>query len=75
LRIDGERAGALKVYVTAPPDKGRANEALIEALADSLGIAAGKISIRAGEKSKDKTVLLRGVVGKEVREWLSRIMR
>lgn len=29
----GEQAGALKVAVTAPPEDGRANQALIEALA------------------------------------------
>ena len=34
--ILGEQAGALKVAVTALPEDGRANEALVEALADGL---------------------------------------
>ena len=33
----GERAGALRVAVTAPPDKGKANAAILALLAEVLG--------------------------------------
>ena len=36
--IVGVHGDALKVAVTAPRDKGRANEALIEVLANALGV-------------------------------------
>ncbi len=38
----------LKIKVNAPPEKGRANEAVIALLAAKLGIAASAITIVAG---------------------------
>ena len=38
--ILGERAGALRVAVTAPPEKGKANEAIQSLLAEHLGCKA-----------------------------------
>jgi uncharacterized protein (TIGR00251 family) len=36
--VQGEQAGALKVAVSAPPQDGRANEALAEVLREALGL-------------------------------------
>lgn len=41
--IDGEHAGALKVAVTAPPQDGRANKALLEVLCESLRLKRQQI--------------------------------
>jgi len=46
----------LKVYLTAPAIEGRANEALIEILADYLKIRKSEIRIIRGEKSRDKVI-------------------
>ncbi len=46
----------LKVYLTAPAIEGRANEALIEILADYLMIRKSEIRIIRGEKSRDKVI-------------------
>jgi len=46
----------LKVYLTAPPVEGKANEALIEVLAEHFGIKRRQITIVLGAKSKDKVV-------------------
>jgi uncharacterized protein (TIGR00251 family) len=57
----GEQAGALKVAVTAPPEDGRANRALLEALRDQLGLKRSQIELLSGATSRDKRFLIRGV--------------
>ena len=59
--IVGEQAGMLKVAVTAPPDKGRANDAIVEVLADVLGLKRTQIVLVSGPTSRQKKFLLRGV--------------
>jgi uncharacterized protein (TIGR00251 family) len=65
--IIGIHAGALKVSLTAPPVDGAANAALIELLADQLGVAKRSIEITRGERAKHKTVRVRGVTAEQVR--------
>ncbi|MDD5093053.1 MAG: DUF167 domain-containing protein [Dehalococcoidia bacterium] len=48
--------GQLKAYVTAPPDKGRANKAMIELLADHFNVKKSSIRIIRGETSRNKVV-------------------
>jgi uncharacterized protein (TIGR00251 family) len=57
----GEQAGALKVAVTAPPEDGRANQALIEALRAALGLKRSQVELVGGVKSRQKTFLIRGL--------------
>jgi uncharacterized protein (TIGR00251 family) len=59
--LAGTRDNALLVRLTAPPVDGAANAQLIELLAAVFGIPKGRISISAGEQSRTKRVLLRGV--------------
>lgn len=59
--IVGEHAGALKVAVTAPPDQGRANKALVEVLHEALGVKRSQVELLAGETSREKRFLIRGV--------------
>jgi uncharacterized protein len=65
-RIEGERAGRLLVSVTAPPLEGRANDAVRKLLAKALGIAANRVTIAAGERSRDKLVRIEGLQRDEV---------
>ncbi len=46
----------LKVRVTAPPIEGRANQAVIELLADYFKVKKSAVRIIRGEKSKNKVV-------------------
>lgn len=46
----------LKVYLTAPPVEGKANEALIEFLAEHLKVKRSQIKILRGLKSRDKVI-------------------
>ncbi len=45
-----------EVWVNEPPDKGRANEAVREALAVHLGVAKSRISVILGKASRQKIV-------------------
>lgn len=56
--ITGVHAGALKVSVTASPEKGKANDAVVELLAKALDLPKGSIEIVGGETSQDKTVVV-----------------
>lgn len=68
----GWHAGALKIAVTAPPDKGKANTAVIRLLAKELGIPARDIDIRSGHTHPHKTL---GINNLDDRELLARIHR
>ncbi|HZZ78153.1 MAG TPA: DUF167 domain-containing protein [Gemmataceae bacterium] len=69
--IVGEQAGALKVAVTAPPDKGRANDAIIEVLAEALGLKRSQVELVAGPTSRAKKVLLHGMSVERARELIN----
>ena len=57
----GEAEGArLAIKVTAPPDKGKANAAIIALMSKSLGLPKSSVSIIAGETSRLKTLALSG---------------
>lgn len=51
---------ALKVQVTAAPDSGKANEAVIALLAKEWGVAKSAISVVAGATDRRKLVEIRG---------------
>jgi uncharacterized protein YggU (UPF0235/DUF167 family) len=59
----GEHAGALKVAVTEAPERGKANAAVIELIAEKLGLARKNICIVQGETSQDKVVEIAGFSG------------
>src|SRR5438132_14295769 len=56
--ILGEHAGALKVAVTAPPEDGRANKALAQLLAKTLGFKRSQVELLSGETSRKKRYLI-----------------
>ena len=51
----------LKIAVQAPPEDGRANEAIIAALAHWLGAKPGAVALTAGATSRDKRFIVSGV--------------
>jgi uncharacterized protein (TIGR00251 family) len=62
LGVYGEGSeAALKIAVQAPPVEGKANEALIAFLAKIFGIPKSSVEIHAGESSRSKLFLLKGV--------------
>jgi hypothetical protein len=57
----GEHGGRLKIAVQAPPVQGRANEAVVEWLAERLDVKRQDIRITSGQQSRDKTLLVAGI--------------
>lgn len=55
------REGAIRVRVTAAPEDGRANDAVIRLLAKRLGVARGAIRIAGGAASRRKWVEIDGM--------------
>jgi len=51
---------ALKIAVTAPPDKGKANAAVIAVLADAFGVAKSSVTVTAGETDRRKVIRISG---------------
>jgi uncharacterized protein (TIGR00251 family) len=64
--ILGERAGALRVAVTEPPERGKANEAIQEILAECLRLKPSQITLISGAASRRKRFLLEGVDAKDI---------
>lgn len=73
--IVGEQAGSLKVRVTASPEKGKANEAIIKLLAEELGLKKSAFKIISGETSRDKKILVKGVSLSTLEPCLSRTVK
>jgi uncharacterized protein len=73
-RVLGEQAGALKVAVTAPPQDGRANQALLEALRELLGLRRSQVELLSGETSRDKRFLIRGVSKEDLEQRIGRLL-
>jgi len=48
--------GTWKVKIAAAPERGKANRALCDFIAEKLGVAKSKVRIVAGEKSRVKRV-------------------
>ncbi len=56
--VDDEHRLAIKI--TAPPDKGKANAAIIKLLAKATGLAKSSFTITAGETARLKTINVSG---------------
>ena len=59
--IVGKHGVGWKVRVGAPPEDGRANAELLRLLATVLDVHERSLSIVAGQRSRDKIVLVDGV--------------
>ena len=70
----GEHAGALKIAVTAPPEQGRANEAILELLCDRLGLKKGRVELLSGAGNRNKKVFIRTMVAAHLAAELSRLL-
>jgi uncharacterized protein YggU (UPF0235/DUF167 family) len=70
-RIAGWMGDALKVCVTAAPERGKANEAVQALLARNLGLKRGQVRVVAGHSAARKVVEIDGLTEAEVRRRLT----
>lgn len=56
--VAGERNGRLIVKCTQAPEKGKANDAIIEILAKALDVRKSRISLVSGQTNSEKKFLI-----------------
>lgn len=75
LVAEADGGVALKVAVTAAPEDGKANAAVIKLLADELDVAKSTISVVLGATDRRKVVQLSGdsdALTAKLKDWLAR---
>jgi uncharacterized protein (TIGR00251 family) len=60
LHLAADGSVSLAVKVTAPPDKGKANKAVIEAIAKAARMPKSAFSLVSGDTERSKTLLVTG---------------
>lgn len=56
----GLHGDALKIRLAAPPVDGKANEALVRFVAETLGLAKSAVELKSGQTSRRKVLEVRG---------------
>jgi uncharacterized protein (TIGR00251 family) len=59
--VVGRHGDGWKVRVSAPPEDGRANAAVVRLLADAVSVSRDAVSVVSGLGSRDKIVELAGI--------------
>jgi uncharacterized protein (TIGR00251 family) len=59
--VVGRYGRAWKVRVAAPPEGGRANDAVVRLLADTLSVPRDAVKLVSGQSARDKIVELTGI--------------
>src|SRR6266511_2811349 len=70
-RIVGRHGDAWKVRVGAPPERGRANDAVCRLLADTLGVSRADVTLVSGHSGRDKIVELDGIAQQDTERRLA----
>jgi uncharacterized protein (TIGR00251 family) len=73
--IVGRHGDAWRVRVAAAPERGRANDELLDLLAAALDLPRPQLTLVAGTSSRDKLVELTGLDGSEAEKRLERAGR
>ncbi len=60
-RVAGRYGEGVKVQVMAPPEKGKANEAVLDVLAEWLGVRPAQIRVESGQTQPRKVILVDGL--------------
>lgn len=67
----GRYGAAWKVRVAAPPERGRANDAVLRLLSDILALPRASVSLVSGHGGRDKIVELAGITEAELESRLA----
>ena len=69
--VVGRHGEAWKVRVAAAPERGKANEAVLALLADTLAVPRSSVTLVSGSGSRDKVVELAGIQPDEIERRLA----
>jgi uncharacterized protein (TIGR00251 family) len=69
--VVGRHGDAWKVRVAAPAEAGRANDAVVRLLADTLALPRASVTLVSGHSARDKIVELAGLEPGDVERRLS----
>ena len=69
--VAGRHGASWKIRVAAPPEGGRANEAVVTLLAETLGLSRRNVAVVSGKTSRDKVIALTGISPEETEQRLS----
>jgi uncharacterized protein YggU (UPF0235/DUF167 family) len=69
--VVGRHGDAWKVRVAAAPDRGKANEAVLALLAETLAVPRSSVTLVSGGGSRDKIVELAGLAPAEIERRLA----
>lgn len=69
--VAGRHGDAWKVRVAAAPERGRANDAVVDLLARTLAVPRSSVTLVSGHGARDKIVRLTGVAPDEAERRLS----
>lgn len=64
--VVGRHGDAWKLRVAAAPERGKANDAVLELLAETLELPRSEITLVSGAGSRDKIVELAGLAPEEI---------
>ena len=70
--VIGRHGDAWKLRVAAPPEGGKANEAVLRLLADELELPRASLMLVSGHSARDKVVALTGIDAQEIERRLER---
>jgi uncharacterized protein (TIGR00251 family) len=73
--VVGRHGEAWKVRVAAPPDGGRANDAVVRLLAQTLSVPRHAVTLVSGHGARDKIVELAGLDSAQIEHRLSSAAR
>jgi uncharacterized protein (TIGR00251 family) len=71
--VVGRHGDGWKVRVAAPPEKGRANDALVHLLAEVVAVPRSAVAVVSGHGGRDKIVEVAGVAPAEVERRLTSV--
>jgi uncharacterized protein (TIGR00251 family) len=73
-QVVGRHGDAVKVRVAAPPEGGRANEAVVALLADQFGVATKAVTLASGQTSRSKRFRIAGMAPADFEDRLERVL-
>lgn len=73
-KLAGLHAGALRIAVAAPPEGGKANEELVDFLAQLFEVRRGDVCLVRGQTNRDKVIAIAGVEPGAVRKRIALLL-